>query len=160
MKTERGKVWLGVSGLVLDEQGRWLVVKKKYGGLLGKWSLPAGFVAPGETADEAVKREILEETGVATHVKGMLGFRTGVLDSSISDNMVVFRCEPMNTTIIVQEEELEDAQWIDPNVLLHDKQASVMIHEMIKAGYSDSKALIDGINPGNQFGYTSYKLFF
>lgn len=38
----------------------------------GKWSLPAGFVNEGETVDEAVKREVLEETGIVAHVKGSL----------------------------------------------------------------------------------------
>ncbi|WP_031310541.1 NUDIX domain-containing protein, partial [Bacillus thuringiensis] len=52
---KRGKVWLAVSGLVATKDGRWLFVKKKYSGLKGKWSLPAGFVNEGETGDEAVK---------------------------------------------------------------------------------------------------------
>ena len=66
---ERSKhVWLGVCGLVIADDGKWLVVKKTYGGLKGKWSLPAGFVQPGETADEAVVREVKEETGIETEV--------------------------------------------------------------------------------------------
>ena len=63
-----------VSGLVATKDGRWLFVKKKYSGLKGKWSLPAGFVNEGETVDEAVKREVLEETGIVAHVKGSLVF--------------------------------------------------------------------------------------
>ena len=55
---KRGKVWLAVSGLVATKDGRWLFVKKKYSGLKGKWSLPAGFVNEGETVDEAVKRSV------------------------------------------------------------------------------------------------------
>ena len=58
---ERSRVWLGVAGLVENEMGEWLVVMKRYGGLDGKWSLPTGFVKPGETVDEACKRELVEE---------------------------------------------------------------------------------------------------
>lgn len=159
MSADRGKVWLAVSGLVIDQQGRWLVVKKKYGGLLGKWSLPAGFVAPGETVDNAVKREVFEETGVECAVKGLAGLRTGVLHGSISDNMLVFTCEPLSTSIIVQEKELQDAKWMNPNELFEDRQASVMIHELIKNDAHHSQTVIDGLNPGSQFGYTAYKLF-
>ena len=68
---KRGKVWLAVSGLVKSTEGQWLVVKKRYGGLKGKWSLPAGFVDEGETADEAVIREVKEETGIDCTVKGI-----------------------------------------------------------------------------------------
>ena len=68
MKKDRGKVWLGVAGVVINEDGKWLVVKKTYSGLKGIWSLPAGFVQVGETADEAAVREVLEETGIQCEV--------------------------------------------------------------------------------------------
>ena len=62
MKKDRGKVWLGVCAIVENTQGEWLVVKKSYSGLKGRWSLPAGFVQEGETINEAVVREVKEET--------------------------------------------------------------------------------------------------
>ena len=63
-------VWLAVSGLVISDKGEWLVVNKRYGGLKGQWSLPAGFVKNDETVDEAVVREVLEETGIQTEIEG------------------------------------------------------------------------------------------
>lgn len=156
----RGNVWLAVSGLVIDEEGRWLVVKKKYGGLQGLWSLPAGFVAPGETVDEAIKREILEETGISVEVSGLIGLRTGVLQSNVSDNMIIFACKPKNNTITIQEKELEDVRWLTPAHLLETTESAIIIREMIKGKYDHWQKEINGLNPGNQFGYTSYKLFF
>jgi 8-oxo-dGTP diphosphatase len=90
MKKKRGHVWLAAAGIVLNDAGDWLVVKKKYGGLQGQWSLPAGFVQRGETADEAVIREVEEETGIQAEVIGLIGLRTGVIDDEISDNMMIF----------------------------------------------------------------------
>ena len=77
---KRSNVLLGVVGLALIDQGEWLVVRKRYGGLEGKWSFPAGFVEPGETVDQAVVREVQEETGIEIIVQGLIGFRTGVID--------------------------------------------------------------------------------
>ncbi len=158
--SSRGDVWLAVSGLVVDQAGRWLVVKKKYGGLKGLWSLPAGFVSSGETVDEAIKREVLEETGIIIEVKGLMGLRTGVLDAKISDNMIIFACEPKNETIVVQEKELEDVRWMFPDELLKTRRSTVMLEKLISSKNTHWQKEINGLHPGDQFGYTSYKLFF
>ena len=159
-KSDRGKVWLGVSGLLMNEKNEWLVVKKKYGGLKGKWSLPAGFVEPNETVDEAIIREMKEETGLSCHVKAMIGFRTGVIKNEISDNMVIFLLESdLKDTILIEEKELFDVQFMDPLELINHQPSSVMIKYIWENLNNDNHSLIDGINPGDQFGYTAYKLF-
>ena len=85
--SKRGKVWLGVCGIVVNESGHWLVVEKAYSGLKGKWSLPAGFVQQGETIDEALIREVKEETNINIDVHGLIAFRSGVINEDVSDNM-------------------------------------------------------------------------
>ncbi|MGM0754346.1 MAG: NUDIX domain-containing protein [Bacillota bacterium] len=158
---KRGKVWLAVAGLVIDESGKWLVVKKKYSGLKGMWSLPAGFVNAGETVDEAVIREVMEETGLHTTIKGIIGVRTGVIQHDISDNMMIFLLDNEgNSSIEMEEAELWDVQWKSPQELLEDDKTSVMVHEMIKRMESQHELnMIEGINPGDQFAYTRYHLF-
>ncbi|MFJ8067073.1 NUDIX domain-containing protein [Psychrobacillus sp. NPDC096426] len=160
-KEERGNVWLGVAGLVINEMGEWLVVKKRYGGLHGRWSLPAGFVKKDETVDGAVCREIKEETGVECLVKHMIGFRSGVIQNKISDNMAIFLLQPIEKDPILQAQlsELYEVKWIHPSKLLHDANASVMIRELAEKKFEDGFRTLDGINPGDVFGYTSYKLF-
>lgn len=163
MRKDRGKVWLGVAGIVINSEGKWLVVKKKYSGLKGVWSLPAGFVQVGETADEAVIREVKEETGIDCEVTGLIGFRSGVIREEISDNMAIFCCTPTNEIqgINVQELELSDGRWLTIDELLDSGEASVMLQEMANHQITNHQLYkIDGINPGDVFGYTSYKLFF
>jgi ADP-ribose pyrophosphatase YjhB (NUDIX family) len=160
-KEKRGKVWLAVSGLVKSSEGHWLVVKKRYGGLKGKWSLPAGFVDEGETADQAVVREVKEETGIDCMVKGLIGLRTGVIAEEISDNLLVFLLEPQDEgTIKHQENELYEAKFIAPEELLQDKDASIMLHYLINQNEMSAISGFDGLNPGDQFKYSAYKLFF
>jgi ADP-ribose pyrophosphatase YjhB (NUDIX family) len=159
-REKRGKVWLAVSGLVKSEDGKWLVVKKRYGGLKGQWSLPAGFVEPGETADDAVIREVREETGLQCRVKGMIGLRSGVIKGDISDNMIIFSLEQTGMGLLKHEEhELYEARFIAPEELLHEKDASILLHYLIRQNQTAMMQGIEGINPGDQFGYTAYKLF-
>lgn len=52
-----------VGGVVHDDQGRLLLVRRANEPGAGLWSLPGGRVEPGETDIQAVIRELREETG-------------------------------------------------------------------------------------------------
>lgn len=156
---KRGNVWLAVSGLVVTEDGKWLFVKKKYGGLKGKWSLPAGFVDEGETIDQAVRREVLEETGIETSVKGIIGMRSGVIRNEISDNMVIFLLEPESEEITIQEKELYEAAFLCPEQIARDDNASVLIQYILDKMPAPLLQMNKDVNPGEQFGYNTYHVF-
>eukprot|EP00117_Sycon_ciliatum_P037221 scpid72377/ scgid27881/ Nudix hydrolase 8 len=55
--------YIGVSGLVVDDQNQILLIQDKYS-YTNEWKLPGGAMDPGENIDEAVAREVLEETGI------------------------------------------------------------------------------------------------
>lgn len=159
---KRSNVWLGVAGLVINHHGEWLVVRKRYGGLKGKWSFPAGFVEQGETVDQAVVREVQEETGIETIVQGLIGFRTGVIRQEVSDNMAIFICRMTQDeqVLVPQLKEVYEATWMSPIALSQDPNVSVMILEMAQKTLGLGLQVIEGINPGDIFGYSSYKLYF
>ncbi|WP_414043654.1 NUDIX domain-containing protein [Macrococcus animalis] len=156
----RDKVWLGVNAVVINEEGEWLLLKKQYSGMRGMWSTPAGFVNNGETADQAVLRELYEETGIEGVVKGVIGLRTGVIKEVISDNMILFLIHPKDTIITVQlpNHEIEQVAWRKPNDILQDNKVSPMIHHLIE-DLSETITLTSTQSPGAQFNYTHYHLF-
>lgn len=162
MKKDRGKVWLGVCGIVENEKGEWLVVKKTYSGLKGRWSLPAGFVQEGETIDGAAVREVKEETGIDCYVKGLVGFRTGVIRDEISDNMAILYCGQVQASqpIIVQEREILEAHWISPKQLAVDEFSNIMLKEVARNDVEKNMVdFVGDIIPEEIFGYTQYNLF-
>ncbi|MFZ3590641.1 NUDIX domain-containing protein [Bacillus sp. DJP31] len=160
-KETRGNVWLAVAGLVIAPSGEWLVVKKKYGGLKGKWSIPAGFVEANETIDEAVLREVHEETGIHGKIQGILGVRSGVIKNEISDNMIIFSLKmERDQSIIVQQTELYEARFMHPEDIKINPDASVLLQFYMEMQEKQLTSMNDSINPGNQFGYSSYKLFY
>ncbi|MBK3496177.1 NUDIX hydrolase [Viridibacillus sp. YIM B01967] len=161
-KKDHMKVWLGVAGLVENNNGDWLVVMKRYGGLDGKWSLPAGFVQPAETVDQAAVREIKEETGIDATIQGLIGLRTGVLKNDISDNMAIFHLIATDSLqpIIAQLDELYEACWMPPSSLKKDERSSLIILELLETQINARKSALNNLEPDNIFGYTEYKLFF
>lgn len=161
-KQGRGHVWLAAAGLVVNSRKEWLVVKKRYGGLHGKWSLPAGFVMPAETIDQAAIRETKEETGIDCRIVGMIGFRTGVIREEVSDNMAIFLLKAIDEKqkIAIQFSELYEAAWLSPDKLAKDNEVSVMLHEMVDYVIEEGFQAIENVNPGEVFGYSTYKLFF
>jgi 8-oxo-dGTP pyrophosphatase MutT (NUDIX family) len=52
---------LGVRGLVIDDEGRVVLVKHTY---VAGWQLPGGGVEPGETVHDALARELKEEGNI------------------------------------------------------------------------------------------------
>jgi 8-oxo-dGTP diphosphatase len=59
---------VGVGAVVLDENGMVVLIRRRYEPLAGRWSLPGGMLELGETLEDGVAREILEETGLRVAV--------------------------------------------------------------------------------------------
>lgn len=51
-------------GAVIFDHGRVLLVQRGNAPMQGEWSLPGGALEVGETLEEGVRREVLEETGL------------------------------------------------------------------------------------------------
>ncbi len=62
---------VGVGGVVVRD-GRALLVRRGKAPLYGQWSVPGGTVELGETLEEAVVREMEEETGLRVEPVGVL----------------------------------------------------------------------------------------
>jgi NAD+ diphosphatase len=76
----------------------------------GMYSALAGFVEPGETLEEAVMREVAEETGVALHVDSLryAGSQPWPFPASL---MLGFHARARSADM-QRGEELEDARWV------------------------------------------------
>ncbi len=74
----------------------------------GMYSCLAGFLEPGETIENAVRREIAEEAGIATGAVTYLGSQPWPFPASLMIGCVV---EAASTEITIDRQELEDARW-------------------------------------------------
>ena len=63
---------LTVDGIIRRHQ-EILLIQRKNDPFKHQWALPGGFVEYGETTEDAVVREIQEETGLMTTIENLLG---------------------------------------------------------------------------------------
>jgi len=71
-------------------------------------SVLAGFVEPGESAEQAVAREVHEETGVVVTRVSYAGSQPWPMPHSL---MLGFRAETADTAITVDAQEIAEARW-------------------------------------------------
>lgn len=81
----------------------------------GQWSVLAGFVEPGETLEQAVAREVLEETGIQVADITYAGSQPWPYPSSV---MLAFSARAVGGTLAPDPHELEDARWFSRATLL------------------------------------------
>ena len=56
----------------VDEQGKLFATQRGYGDMKGSWEFPGGKIEPGETPQEALKREIQEELDTKIKVGSLI----------------------------------------------------------------------------------------
>jgi len=82
-------ITLGVRAIVTNEKNEILLVKHSYQNF---WFLPGGGVKKGETFEQAIRRELIEETGYEADIIELFGVYQNTYEGK-RDNIVVFVCK-------------------------------------------------------------------
>jgi NAD+ diphosphatase len=96
--------------IMLASDGERCLLGRSYRFIAKSWSCLAGFVEPGETIEQAVRRETLEEAGIACGRVTYLQSQPWPFPMSL---MIGCHAQALNTEIVVDRSELEDARWFD-----------------------------------------------
>lgn len=103
---------LAVGAVVLREDGAVLLVRRARPPAAGSWTLPGGKVEDGETPEQAIAREVLEETGLRVRVGEIL--ETLVLErEGFSYRIVDFFCEGSGE--VIAADDVSAARWVLPH---------------------------------------------
>ena len=79
------------AAVLIERDGKVLLVRRGHPPYLGDWMLPAGFVEYGEDASETAVREAEEECGVLVTVSGTPGVHFGTDDPRNPGYLLVYR---------------------------------------------------------------------
>ncbi len=96
--------------VIVEHEGACLLGRQA-GWPKGRYSTLAGFVEPGEALEDAVRREVAEESGVIVGEVHYHSSQPWPLPQSL---MVGFTATAVSRTIRLRDHELEDARWFTP----------------------------------------------
>lgn len=99
---------LSPSIIVLVTRGEEILLAKGANMRGNFYSTLAGFVEPGESIEEAVHREVFEEVGIQINNLRYFSSQSWPFPNSL---MLGFHAEYESGELVLQEEEIADAQW-------------------------------------------------
>jgi ADP-ribose pyrophosphatase YjhB (NUDIX family) len=97
-----------VAGVILNKDGKYLLVQEKKPSCYGKWNLPAGKVDKGYSIEETAVKEANEESGFNVE----LGEKLGVYQDEVNEPVKhIFLAKIIGGELTFPEDEILDAKW-------------------------------------------------
>lgn len=99
-----------IVGVVIEKDGKYLLVQEAKESCRGKWNLPAGHLDPNETILDGTKREAKEETGCEVEPTGVCQIGSRVLEDGVFVS-VIFTAKLLSEEIAFDTNEILDVKW-------------------------------------------------
>jgi 8-oxo-dGTP diphosphatase len=96
-------------GAIAVRDGALLLIRRGHAPSRGRWSLPGGRVEPGETAREALVREMAEETGLTVEVGELVGEVTRPGPNGVTYLIQDFRVTVVADAAVIADGGIADA---------------------------------------------------
>jgi len=133
---------LGVGGAVVAND-RLLLVRRSSRRGRGNWQIPGGFVEVDETIEKAVIREVMEEAGVISQVKGVLGIRNRYSEENGNSIYVVFLMDHISGDASPDQREVDKAKFLYLDEILQLPQIPDINKEVARRALSPEPKLLD-----------------
>lgn len=115
------KTAISTGGIVIKDN-KILLIKVQNDSNKNLWMLPGGYVEPGESIENAVIREIEEESGIKATITELIGIRTGIRlwkGYEQTNLYIVFKMKYVNGIETADNLETTEAQFFTINEIIY-----------------------------------------
>lgn len=118
---------------VVHAENKLLVVEEIINGAV-TWNQPAGHLEAGESLLAAMRRELLEETGLVVEPQYLLGIHQWTAPDNTAFIRFLFGADlPCCLETQPQDDEISDCHWLLPEQILHSQQLrSPLVAESVR----------------------------
>lgn len=122
-KFKKDHVVTSVVAVIINDAGEVLLTRRNIPPFKGDWVMPGGKIDLGEQIVRALKREVMEEVGLAVEVQNLLDVFEHVTPGDEHYHFVIlyYRCHPLGSEIIHNDEEVSEVRWVAPEELSNYK---------------------------------------
>ncbi|PKB73626.1 MAG: hypothetical protein BZY75_00870 [SAR202 cluster bacterium Io17-Chloro-G7] len=133
---------LGVGGAVVKD-GRLLLVRRASRRGRGNWQVPGGFVERDEAIEDAVLREVHEESNITAKVVGVLGLRSRYDADVGNSTYVVMLLQPVSGEPKPDDKEVDRAEYFTLDEINALEQVPAVNLEIAKRALADDQRLLN-----------------
>ena len=135
MNNEKTNWGQSVTGVVIKD-GKVLLARHTYGPGTGKLIIPGGYVNFGETPQDALIREFMEETHITVKPLNIIGIRF-----NMKDWYIAFSAEYVSGEAYSDNDENSEVLWVDVQEALQRDDVPDLTKKLIKSAISKKKGL-------------------
>lgn len=101
-----------VTAALIESNGKVLLALRKAGKHMGrKWEFPGGKIDPGETPQQALRRELAEELSIQAEIGEFLG-STRYREHGLDLEILLYRARQTGGSLVLREH--EEIRWVEP----------------------------------------------
>lgn len=152
MNNENTNWGQSVTGVVI-KNGKVLLARHTYGSGNNMLIIPGGYVNFGETPQEALKREFMEETQIEVEAREIIGIRF-----NMHDWYIVFRADYLSGEPLSDHDENSEVLWLDVEEALSKPDVPDLTKNLIASAVSGNRGLYYKEYDGNK-KHAPYSLY-